>query len=272
MVQFLQSLLGKGEVGEDVNEEIANTLTHLFGFFCSAALCYFLIVSTIVNKRSWHHKLASFAFGASLIILYACSTIYHFIGVNYNKQQDVLEKWQLLDHVAIYYLIAGSYTPLVLLIMIKRGVAPRVGQFMLFLIWTLAFLGSGSKILFSTEVVSENVGLAFYVGMGWTALIALPYIRNIPAVIVKWLLIGGVSYTMGVYFLIAYHIHFNHMVWHFFVMMGSFAHAIAVLLAVHIDAISPDTQHDLHLTKTSIYEAATSLFSLKEFNAHKKNR
>jgi channel protein (hemolysin III family) len=76
----------------------------------------------------------------------------------------------------------------------------------------LLVLGAGTKIFFSTAVVSEEMGIAFYLGMGWSALIAVPYIRQVPGIIVKWVFIGGFSYSFGIYFLMSHHIHFNHMV------------------------------------------------------------
>jgi len=227
----------EGSAHEEVDEEIGNSLTHLLGFVVSCISTYVLILASIAPPRSWHNRIGLASFGCSMMLLYACSTTYHVIGIYFNKDLVTLSKWRVLDHMAIYYLIAGSYTPLTLLLIIKSNHAPKLGYAMLGFVWTCAFLGSTIKAMFSVEVVPEWVSTAFYLFMGWAVVLVFQPVRAVtPPKILLWIVIGGLSYSVGIIFLLWDSLHFNHMIWHLFVMVGTAAHCVAVILCVYLDA------------------------------------
>jgi hemolysin III len=157
-------------------------------------------------------------FGASLIAVYASSTLYHAVRPSRTKQL-----LQVADHVAIYLLIAGTYTPFSLGVL--RG---ALGWSLLGAIWTLAALGIVCKVAFRTRF--RRLSTAFYVGMGWVAIVAIRPLAQAMSDAGFWLLVGGgVLYTAGVFFYVRPRPRFMHAVWHVFVMAGSACHFFAVL-------------------------------------------
>jgi hemolysin III len=162
---------------------------------------------------------ACWVFATSLVTLYTASTIYHVLPTSPAKQ--VL---RIIDHVAIYLLIAGSYTPFTL------GVLRGAWGYTLFgLIWTLAAVGVLHKTLLGFRF--PRVSTLMYLGMGWLAVVAVaPLARALPAGGLAWLLAGGLCYTAGVALFVRDHLPYRHALWHVFVLAGSTCHYAAVLL------------------------------------------
>lgn len=196
-------------------EELLNVLTHGTGALLSlAALVSLLWVSMGGTKL----QLAALAvFGISLMALYTASTIYHAMTRLRWKRF-----FQTVDHLCIYLLIAGTYTPVALL-----GMKGIWGWIIFGLIWLLAIIGFVFKL--SPLRRYEKVSLALYLAMGWLIVIALkPLIASMPAEPLLLLLAGGICYTAGVYFFVKENVPYYHTVWHLFVLAGSAFHFFGI--------------------------------------------
>lgn len=200
-------------------EEIANAISHGVGVLLSIAALVILVVHAALYGDAWH--VVSFAiFGSSLVILYTCSTLLHSLR---GKAKEIFE---ILDHSAIYLLIAGSYTPFLLVTL--RGAS---GWTLFGIIWGLALAG----IVFKAYFVKRFILLStlFYIGMGWIIIFAFPALLDqLPMGGIVWLVIGGVLYTVGSIFYVWRRIPYHHAIWHVFVIGGSVSHFFAVLLYV----------------------------------------
>lgn len=205
---------------ETLKEEIANSITHGIGAVLSIAGLSVLVVLASLHGDAW--RVVSFSvFGATLVLLYLASTFYHSF-----QNPRVKRLFRILDHSAIYLLIAGSYTPFTLVSM--RG---PWGWSLFGVIWGLALLG----IVFKAFFVERFAVLStiIYIGMGWVMVIAVkPAILAISFYGIIWLLAGGLFYTLGVIFFAWGKLPFNHAIWHLFVLGGSTCHFIAVLYYV----------------------------------------
>lgn len=203
-------------------DEILNSITHGVGALMSVAgLILLLAYSGMHDADAW--KIVSFSiFGASLIMMYTASTLFH--GVRQKKLKQYLNKF---DHASIYILIAGTYTPFTLVSL--RGVW---GWSIFGVIWGLAIAGVIYKLFFYKDK-HRVLSAILYVFMGSIIVVAMdPLVRAIPAGGLYWILAGGVSYVSGVYFYIKDNRRFNHLIWHFFVLGGSIAHFFAIFLYV----------------------------------------
>jgi hemolysin III len=159
-------------------------------------------------------------FGVTLILLYATSTVYHALPLSREKEKRF---FRVLDHSAIYLLIAGTYTPFAL-----GPLRGPWGSVLLAIIWTLALVGIVSKVIVGFRLPHLSTGL--YLLMGWLIVVAIkPLVNNIPRVGLLWLAAGGLAYTGGVVFYAMKRVKYAHMIWHLFVAAGSVCHFIAVL-------------------------------------------
>ena len=203
-----------------LREEIASALTHGFGAVAALAGGVAMISLTALRGDGWQLA-AAIVFSASMLLLYIASTLYH--AIPHPRAKSALK---VLDHCAIYLLIAGTYTPFTLI-----GLRGDVGQRLFIAIWSLAALGIVFKLfvtgrfkLFSTLV---------YVAMGWLVLIAIkPVMAALDASTFGWLLAGGIAYTLGTVFYHRPSMRWSHAVWHLFVILGSVCHYIAVMSQV----------------------------------------
>ncbi|MDR1461004.1 MAG: hemolysin III family protein [Campylobacteraceae bacterium] len=189
-----------------------NTITHLLGFLLSITALVVLVVFASMQGNAW--KIVSFSiYGATLVILYGISTVYHSIA---GRRKKLMQK---LDHLSIYLLIAGSYTPFTLVSM--RG---GWGWSIFGVIWGLAIFGIIQE--FFTKSQKRILSLIIYIIMGWLILIAVvPLIKSLPIGGLVWLIIGGLFYTGGVYFFVNDEkVRHFHGVWHIFVIAGSVSH------------------------------------------------
>jgi hemolysin III len=200
-----------------IGEEIANSITHGLGLIASiAALPILLLRARSSNDPSAVTGAA--IFGVTLILLYAASTVYHALPLSKGKRF-----FRVLDHSAIYLLIAGTYTPFAL-----GPLRGPWGWTLLAIIWTLALIGIGSKVVVRFRRSHPSTWL--YLLMGWLIVVAIkPLVENIPRAGLFWLAAGGLAYTGGVAFYAMKRVRYSHMIWHLFVATGSVCHFIAVL-------------------------------------------
>lgn len=208
-------------------EELANSLIHGAGLLGSLVALPVLLLSVAARKGDGWNLTGSIVYGASLILLYGASTFYHAMSAGPRKQ--IL---RVLDHSAIYLLIAGTYTPFMLGAL--RGVW---GWTMLAIIWTLALVGIVGK--WTVGFRFPWLSTALYLGMGWLIVIALrPLYENVPKAGLVWLLVGGLCYTGGVVFYARdRHIRFGHAWWHVCVLGGSVCHFVAVLAYANVRGV-----------------------------------
>ena len=198
-------------------EEIANAITHGVGAVMAIAALVVLIVISAMKGTVWH--IISFSiFGATLILLYFASTLYH--SLTNVRAKNVFHKF---DHISIYLLIAGTYTPFCLTAL--RG---WIGWSVLGVVWGCAILGAVLKAI----SIGKRVRLStiLYVLMGWVILIAIkPLYHAMSFNGFMFLMAGGISYTLGTIFFIRDQVKYNHSVWHLFVLGGSVLHFFSVL-------------------------------------------
>lgn len=206
-----------GERRLSLGEEIANSVTHGVGALASIAALPILVVVAVSRGDPWQ-VVGGAIFGATLIMLYVASTLYH--ALPHPRAKRV---FRVLDHSAIYLLIAGTYTPFAL-----GALRGPWGWALLGAVWTLAALGITAKATLGFRF--PRLSTAVYVAMGWLALIAAqPLLAHVGVAGLMWLLAGGLCYTAGVVFFAWERLRYGHMVWHLFVAAGSVCHFFAVL-------------------------------------------
>ena len=198
-------------------EEIANSVSHGVGVALALAATPILIVGA-AHRGGAGPIVGAAVFGASMILLYLASTLYHAFPKGRGK--SFLQK---MDHSAIFLLIAGTYTPFTL------GVLGGPWGWSLFgVVWGIATVGIILKVM--AGVRYKRLSAAMYVAMGWMVLIAIhPLWTGVPAWGLALLLAGGLAYTLGVVFYLAHTIPFGHLIWHVFVLAGTTCHFFAVL-------------------------------------------
>lgn len=200
-------------------EEKLNVWTHGFGFVMSVVGLIFLSFRESATPLS---KISLIIFGISMCILYAASTIYHNT-VNPIKRV----RFKIFDHAAIYVLIAGTYTPLVLAVLPKE-----IGWLLFGVVWGIALLGIILKLFFAGRF--DIVSTILYVGMGWIIVFAYkPLIENFDSMGVQWLFAGGILYTIGAILYSISKIPLNHAIFHVFVLGGTFCHFFAIYFYVN---------------------------------------
>ncbi len=202
---------------QSLGEEISNAVSHGAALVAALVAAPFLIVSTIRHGNSLTITGAGI-FAGTMVVLYLASTLYHAFPKGKAKRV-----FRVLDHGAIFGLIAGTYTPFTLGVL--RG--PR-GWTLLFLVWGLAIFGVTAKAAAGIRHPQLSTGL--YLAMGWLILTAIrPLWSQMPLSGILWLLAGGIAYTSGVAFFAAVRVRYTHFVWHLFVIAGTTCHYFAVL-------------------------------------------
>lgn len=201
-------------------EEIANSVTHGVGLVLSLAGFAALVALAFARGSRWH-IIGCLVYGASLVTLYAASTLYH------SFQHPQLKRIFLaVDQVAIYLLIAGTYTPFMLVNL--RGFW---GWLLLTLVWTLAVCGIVCRIVLAER--SKRLTVALYLAVAWLAIIAVkPIFATVPLGGLAWIGAGGLAYMTGLIFFAWDRLPFNHTIWHLFVIAGSGCHYFAVMFYV----------------------------------------
>lgn len=198
-------------------EELANSLSHGVGFLLALAATPILIVGA-VNRGGVADVVGSSVFGGSMVLLYLSSTWYHAVPNGRLK-----ERLHRLDHAAIYLLIAGTYTPFTL------GVLDGAWGWTLFgIVWGAAAVGVYDKLI--SGIRRPRLSTALYLIMGWSVVIVIrPLVLSMDPPGLRWLVAGGLFYTVGVVFYRARHLPYHHFIWHLFVLAGSTCHFFAVL-------------------------------------------
>ncbi len=201
-----------------LGEEISNSVSHGIGAGLSVAGTVVLIVVSAVNSNAWG-VVSSCIYGASLIILYTMSTLYHSIT---NKKAKSF--FRVMDHNTIFLLIAGTYTPITLYFL--NG---AIGWVLFAVVWAAAIIGI---VMNSVNLEKARIPSVFcYVAMGWVIVIAIrPLMASMPNISLYLLVAGGVFYTLGIVFYAVKKVKYFHFVWHIFTVAGSVLHYFAVLL------------------------------------------
>ena len=203
---------------ESSAERLFNTITHGIGSVLSIVALVLMLVYASYNSDAWSIVGVSI-FGTTLILLYMSSTLYHAFSNGRVKQI-----FKTLDQSFVYLLIAGTYTP-VLLITLRN----TLGWTVFVLVWAMAIGGITHRIFFFDKL--KKLPLVSYIVMGWLSLIVFKSLLNAaPAELVVWLLIGGAFYTGGLIFYSWEKLPFNHAIWHLFVLGGSFSHFMGIYL------------------------------------------
>ena len=202
-------------------EERINIATHSIGLILSFVALILLVLRATQHGNIWH--LISFGlFGASLVALYASSTAYHKA-----KIPDRRRRLRIIDHAAIYILIAGTYTPFALVTL--NGTT--VGWLIFSATWSMAVLGVVLKLFFTGRYTL--ISTLMYVFMGWMIVFAIkPLINNLSPEGLQWLVAGGLAYTFGAVVYVFKKIQFTHATFHIFILIGSFCHFISVYFYV----------------------------------------
>jgi hemolysin III len=199
-----------------LGEEIANSVSHGVGLVGALVAAPFLVLAA--RRGGAAGTVGATVFASTVVLLYLASTLYHALPTH--KARPV---FQIIDHSAIFLLIAGTYTPFTLGVL--RG---TWGWTLLGLVWSLAVLGVALKTVGGIRY--PRLSTTLYLGMGWLALIAIrPLWLRIPVSGWLWLVAGGLAYTAGVAFYAFDRMRYGHLMWHLFVLTGTVCHFFAVL-------------------------------------------
>jgi len=200
---------------ESLPELLANSISHGAG----ALLSIFAIVFLLMRAEAPREQVGVLVFGLSMLLLYMASTLYHAFPKSMNRVSNVFKR---IDHCAIYLLIAGTYTPFILIL-----VQSFEGYLLLGFLWTAAITG----IILKAVIIArfKVYHLIMYLLMGWSIIFIWPQVGPlIPRDAFLFLFLGGFSYTFGVVFYVMKKVPFTHLVWHFFVIAGSLFHFLSV--------------------------------------------
>jgi len=226
-------------------EELLNTIIHGMGLALSIPAVILLVLLARRHGTIWH-MYGCGLYGLSLIAMYTCSTMYHYSGIA--ELYLTTKTLRDLDHCAIYFLIAGTYTPLTLINLIynnsynpahlksgkdqmaKASRTVLLGWLVLGAVWTMCVVGVTTKLAFGSDNIPPVISYGFYLLMGWMAtFVTGPFLRLLPKTGLRLLVAGGLSYTFGVIFLLSDTLPFNHPVWHLFVGAGSIFHYFSII-------------------------------------------
>ncbi|MBO0340002.1 MAG: hemolysin III family protein [Bacteroidota bacterium] len=192
-------------------EEKLNAYSHALGIVLAAIGGIFLFQNDVEGNP--YMKGSIIAYVISLIVLFLASTIYHAV-----ENPKIKKKLRILDHISIYYLIAGTYTPVCLSVLL-----PSKGWLLFYLVWGTALFGTILKIFFTGRF--EAFSLVLYGVMGWLIVIDLSYLLDhMSSMGLLYLALGGAFYTIGILFYAVKKIPYNHLIWHFFVLGGAISH------------------------------------------------
>ncbi len=198
------------------NEELLNSLTHGLGIAASLVGGAGLITMTAIYGDGWQLA-GSVVFSASLVLLYSASTLYHAA-----KKTELKKRLRIFDHASIYILIAGTYTPFMMV-----GLRGGWGWSLFGIVWGLAIVGVVAKLFLTGRF--NKTSTAVYLAMGWLAIFAIgPLMKVLPISTLLWMMAGGLFYTVGTVFYLSRRIPYAHAIWHLFVLSGSVCHFAAV--------------------------------------------
>ncbi len=221
----MESINLKPQKSYSILEERWNYGTHGLGALLSSFGLYFLVERAQTFNDEWIF-MGMIVFGVSLIFMFLASTVYHFV-----QKENLKKQLRLLDHTAIYLLIAGSYTPFAL-----GNLRDGFGVFIFILMWVLVIIGIVFKFSLRNKINSfRKLDVCLYTSMGCVAVLFLkPIINSMALNGFYWILVGGLFYICGTFFYLKKNIPFNHAIWHLFVMGGAFCHYFAVLFHTNL--------------------------------------
>lgn len=197
-------------------EELVNAVTHGLGIILGIIGLIILLQND--TELSPYSSISIWIYGLSIIVLYAASTTYHVVTDATWKRRA-----RILDHISIYYLIAGTYTPVCLISLLNSS-----GVWMFWTVWGIALFGTLLKLFFTGRF--EKLSLLLYLFMGWVIVFDLTNVIHSFSAQGLWLLaLGGAFYTIGTIFYAIHRIPYNHGIWHLFVLAGSIFHYFFVL-------------------------------------------
>ncbi|WP_299242858.1 hemolysin III family protein [uncultured Aquimarina sp.] len=197
-------------------EERWNWLTHGFGFFLSVLGLFFLLLND--TYKTSYSTFSILLYSISLMVLYFASSVYH-----YTNDTVLKNRFRVMDHISIYLLIAGTYTPVTLI-----GLVSSKGWLLFILVWSLAGFGSILKLFFTGKF--EILSVILYLLMGWLIVLDISALTNqVGSGGIMYLMLGGLAYTFGILFYAFNKLNFNHVIWHLFVLAGSIFHYIFIL-------------------------------------------
>lgn len=200
-------------------EEFWNTLTHGVGLLLACIGVAILFFNAEFDDN--YLKLGLILYALSLVILYAASTSYHYVSEGKLKR-----RLRILDHISIYFLIAGTYSPVVLTLLKNSH-----GELLFYAVWGIAFIGTILKLFFTGKF--EKISLFLYLVMGWLIVFdSVAVVENFSSLELIMLGLGGLFYTIGIYFYVKTSLTFNHVIWHIFVMLGSFSHFMMIYFSI----------------------------------------
>lgn len=200
-----------------VAHERANTLTHFAGFLFGLVAYPMLVWRIIENGGRPFDPYGAVVYAVGFLMVFGFSSLYHYH--HEPKKKRLMKIW---DHISIYFLIAGTYTPFLL-----HYATPEVQRWMLAVLWGLTAFGTVFKIFFTGRF--RLISTAVYVAMGWLIVLAPASFREaLPQEQIFWIIVGGASYTAGVVFYLVERIPFNHAIWHVFVLGGAISHFIGI--------------------------------------------
>lgn len=197
-------------------EELVNVWTHGFGILITLLGIPFLIYSGL-KSGNFSFLIGLSIFSLSLLLVYIISTTYHYI-----ERPKLKYTFQVIDHISIYFLIAGTHTPLLLYYLNNS-----TGWFYLIILWSMVLFGTLYKLFFFGKY--QLLSVIFYLIMGWMAVFTVPpMLGQMSTQTLIWIIVGGAFYTFGVPFFLWEKLPFNHAIWHLFVLAGSAGHFIAL--------------------------------------------
>ncbi len=204
----------------DLREERLNTLTHILGILFGLVSIPFLILNACSTCGATE-IIGICVYSLSFLMVFTSSTLFHW-----QKEGRARNLWKKMDHISIYFMIAGTYTPFILIY-----VNNSFGTTLLIVVWGLTILGTLFKIFFTGKF--EIVSTIIYLVMGWLLLTgASAFFANMPSQVVVLIIAGGILYTIGVAFYLWRWFTYHHAVWHLFVLSAAICHYAAVLMAV----------------------------------------
>lgn len=200
-------------------EEFWNTFTHAIGLLL--ALTGIVILYRSARFENENLRLGLILYSISLILLYAASTGYHFVS-----KKNLKRKLRVVDHISIFFLIAGTYSPMVLTLL-----KDSYGIYLFYTVWGIAIHGTILKLFFTGRF--EKLSLILYLLMGLLIVIdSLAVFNTFSSMEILMLILGGVFYIVGIYFYTKSSMYFNHVIWHIFVLLGSFSHFLMIYFTV----------------------------------------
>ncbi|TRX33748.1 hemolysin III family protein [Flavobacterium sp. ZT3R18] len=202
------------------SEELANGISHILGvLFCLIAMPF--VIATAYRRDDPITVLSVIIFGIGMLLVYTSSALYHL-----TKDEKTKRLLNTADHISIYCLIAGTYTPLMVKYLNHDTAIVFLGA-----MWFIVVLGTVFKVFCAKRF--EFVSTLLYLAMGWMIIFVIkPLWHTVPTAVLAWILAGGISYTFGVYFFVKGDKRYYHTIWHFFVLLGTVFHYIAIYISL----------------------------------------